>query len=276
MHTADLDLPIAVTAIGHVDGEPTIVLPGGPCRSPEYLTDLAGLGDSYPLVVMHPRGTPASGGLSRGWWSDAEDVVALADALDLDTVDLLAHSSGTRLALATATRFPERIRSIVLVTPPGSWLSGTPYDGDSIAAGRTEAAVAEALVSMMNDDPTTEEAFRESFRRQAPAGYARWTEIEQAHAEVGEVSLASASAWFSDIPADAVARIRAAVLPPLLVIGGCQDLLTGVQPVREFAEALGGDLSFIADCGHYPWIEQPAAFRRLVENWLTARLPSAT
>lgn len=186
MHTADLDLPIAVTAIGHVDGKPTIVLPGGPCRGPEYLTDLAGLGDSYPLVVMHPRGTSASGGLSRGWWSDAEDVAALADALDLGTVDLIAHSSGTRLALATATRFPERIRSMVLVTPPASWLSGTPYDGASIAAGRTEAAVAEALVSMANDDPTTEEAFRVSFRRQAPASYARWTEVEQAHAEVGD------------------------------------------------------------------------------------------
>ena len=169
MHAADLGLPIAVTAIGHVDGEPTIVLPGGPCRGPEYLTDLAGLGDSYPLVVMHPRGTPSNGSLSRGWWSDAEDVVALADALDLDTVDLLAHSSGTRLALATATRFPERIRSMVLVTPPASWLTGTPYDGASIAAGRTEAVVAEAIVSMTNDDPTTEEAFRESFRRQAPA-----------------------------------------------------------------------------------------------------------
>lgn len=276
MHTANLDLPTAVTALGHIEGEPVIVLPGGPCRGGEYLADLAGLGESRSLVVMHPRGTPASGGLSRGWWTDAEDVIALADALDLGTVNLIAHSSGTRLALATATRFPGRIRSMVLVTPPATWLTGTPYDGDSIAAGRSEPAVAEALVSLANDDPTTEEAFRESFRRQAPASYARWTTVEQAHAKVGAVSLASTVAWFTDIPTDAVARIRAATLPPPLVIGGDQDLLTGVQPVREFAEVLGGELSFIADCGHYPWIEQPEAFYRLVDNWLAACLRPAT
>ncbi|WP_235038088.1 alpha/beta fold hydrolase [Microbacterium sp. 18062] len=270
MHLDHPDLPTAVTALGNVDGEPIIVIPGGPCRGPEYLVDLAGLGDSHPLLVMHPRGTPRSGGLSRGWWSDADDVIALADALGQGSVNLLAHSAGTRLALATATRFPERVRSLALVTPPASWLSGTPHDGEEIAAGRAEADVAAALVSMANDDPTAEEAFRESFRRQAPASYARWTDVERAHAEVGAISLAAASAWFTDIPADAVTRIRAATLPPTLVIGGDQDLLTGVRPVRDYADALGGDLSLIADCGHYPWIEQPEVFQRLVDAWLAA------
>lgn len=267
----DLGLPTAVTALGSAAGEPTIVIPGGPCRGPEYLADFAGIGDSHRLVVMHPRGTPASGGLSRGWWTDADDVIALADALGLEEVNLIAHSSGTRLALATAARFPGRIRSMVLVTPPATWLSGTPYDGDSIAARRTEPAVAEALVSLASDDPTTEDAFREAFLRQAPASYARWSAIEEAHARVGAVSLTATSAWFADIPVDVAARIRAAALPPLLVIGGEQDLLTGVQPVRDFAGALGGEMAPIADCGHYPWIEQPAAFRRLLDDWLAIR-----
>ncbi|WP_244894808.1 alpha/beta fold hydrolase [Agreia pratensis] len=56
--------------------------------------------------------------------------------------------------------------------------------------------------------------------------------------------------------------------PPTLVVGGDQDLLTGVQPVRPYAAALDAELSFIADCGHYPWIEQPAAFRRMLDAWL--------
>lgn len=265
----DLDFPFAVTETGDPEAEPVIVLPGGPCRGPEYLSDLAGLDRTRRLIVQHPRGTPQSGGLSRGWWTDADDVIALADALDLDRVDLLAHSAGTRLALAAATRYPHRVRSLALVTPPAAWLTGTRHDGDSIVLDNTAPAVAEALRSLEKDDPTTEDAFREAFQRQAPATYAHWTEIEQAHANLGAVSLASALAWFNDIPADATDRIRTATFPQTLVIGGSHDYLTGIQPVVDYATTLGADLSMIEDCGHYPWIEQPDTFLRIADEWLS-------
>ena len=271
MTTHDVGTTVAVTRIGHTSTDPTIVLPGGPCRGPEYLEDLAGLGDTHAFAVLHPRGTPLSGGLSRGWWSDADDVIALADALELSQVDLIAHSAGTRLALATAVRYPDRVASMALITPPASWLTDTPYDGAPIADIRTDAAFIDAMTSLEQDQPDTEEAFRKTFLRQAPATYAQWTAHEKAHAAVGAMSLAAAGAWFTDIPVDAAARIRSAELPPTLVIGGAEDLLTGVQPVVAYAQALGADLSMIDDCGHYPWVEQPGAFSRLVDEWLADR-----
>ncbi|TFW00198.1 alpha/beta fold hydrolase [Leifsonia flava] len=269
MSPDERELPFAVSSLGSASGTPTIVLPGGPCRGAEYLGEFAGLGDAHALVVMHPRGAPQSGGLSRGWWSDADDVVALADSLGLATFDLVGHSAGTRLALSTAARFPERVRSLALVTPPATWLTGTTSDAESIAAERTEPAVLAAFAALEQDDPHTESQFVESFRRQAPACYARWTEVEWAHSRVGEVSLASARAWFNSIPADAPDRIRAMHSPPTLVIGGTQDLLTGVQPVRDYASVLNAQASFIAECGHYPWIEQPEEFHRLLHEWLS-------
>ncbi|WP_363316493.1 alpha/beta hydrolase [uncultured Microbacterium sp.] len=264
-----LSLPIAATETHGSDTEPVIVLPGGPCRGPEYVSDLAGLGRTHRLIVLHPRGTPQSGGLSRGWWSDADDVIALADALDLDRVDLLAHSAGTRLALAVATRYPHRVRSLALVTPPAAWLTETRHDGDSVVLDRSSPAVAEALRSLEQDDPSTEDAFRTAFLRQAPATYAHWTESEQAHANSGAVSRASALAWFNDIPADATDRIRATNSPQALVIGGDRDYLPGIRPVVDYATALGADLAMIEDCGHYPWIEQPEAFLRITDDWLS-------
>lgn len=99
MRVDDLDLAFAVTETGPADADPVIVLPGGPCRGPEYLSDLAGLDSTRRRVVLHPRGTPRSGGLSRGWWQDADDVAALVDALGMDAAHLIAHSAGTRLAL---------------------------------------------------------------------------------------------------------------------------------------------------------------------------------
>lgn len=261
-------LPFFVSTLGRATGEPAIVVPGGPCRGPEYLGDLAGLGDDRALTVLHPRGTRRTGGLSRGWWADAADVVLLADALGLESVDLVAHSAGTRLALSAAAQFPHRIRSVALITPPATWLTGTDTDVSSLAASLPDRNRADAFTALSEQDPTTESDYRELFARQAPASYAHWTHLEQAHAAVGAVSLAAASAWFTDIPEDAIRRIREAIPARALVVGGDRDLLTGVQPVRDYAAVLSADLEMLADCGHYPWVEQPARFRELLSRWL--------
>ncbi|GAB3148683.1 alpha/beta hydrolase [Microbacterium neimengense] len=263
--------PVVLTPLGSAEGHPIVVIPGGPCRPPEYLTDFAGIGDIHPLLVLHPCGTPASGGRSRGWWTDAEDVVAAIDMLELDAVHIIGHSAGTRLSLAVATRFPGRVRSLALVTPPATWLTGTAHDGDDLVALREDAEGIDGYTSVMNDEPVTQVAFEEAFQRQAPATYARWTATEQAHARIGRMNLSAAEAWFRDIPADAVELIRAASLPPTLVVGGDVDLLTGRRPVQEYAGALGAELAMIADCGHYPWVEKPTDFHRVLDAWLTAR-----
>lgn len=265
----DLNLPFAVSAFGAPDAPALVVLPGGPCRDPEYLEDLAGIGARTRVVVLHPRGTPRSGGLSRGWWTDADDVVALLDALSLPSARVLAHSAGTRLALATAARYPGRVASLALITPPATWLSGSPSDAASIGATRTEPEVVAALAALDEDAATTDEGFVDQFQRQAPASYAHWSPRERDHAHVGQVRLAAASAWFDDIPTDAAERIRSADLPPSTVIAGDRDLLTGVRPVSAYADALDAELVWVSDCGHYPWVEQPDAFRDAVTTWLT-------
>lgn len=266
-------LPVALTSLRDGEGEPLLVLPGGACRGPEYVGDLAGAGGPRPIVVLHPRGTALSGGLSHGWWTDADDVVDALDALGIDRVDLVAHSAGTRLALATAARHGDRVRSMALVTPPASWLTGSPHDGDSLPADRADPAVAAAIASLAEEEHgDTEEQFRSTFLRQAPASYAHWGSREQAHALVGAVSLAAASAWFTGIPDDVADRILAATMPPSIVIGGDRDLLTGLQPVIDYAAALGAELSLLEDCGHYPWVEQPAAFREVLDGWIARQV----
>ncbi|MDI3329498.1 MAG: alpha/beta hydrolase [Micrococcus sp.] len=275
--TSDDGTRLAVQLLGAGSGPPLIVLPGGPCRSPEYLEDLAGLSEVRPLAVLHPRGTPATGTLSRGWWTDAADVVAVIDALGLAQADLLAHSAGTQLALATAVQHPDRVRTLALVTPAAAWLTGTEHDGAAIAARRQEPVIAEALASMAGPEPDDEPQFQAASPIQRPAGYARWTRREQEHSPLGSTSRAAQHAWYAHTPDDAVDRIRQAGVPPTLVIGGTEDILVGDAPVRALARVLGARLEMIDDCGHYPWVEQPGAFRRLVDPWVAdARETSET
>jgi len=247
---------------------PVLVVPGGPCRGVEYLAGLAETTGGRDLVVLHPRGTPTTGGLSRGWWRDAADVVALADHLGLAEVDVLAHSAGTRLALAAAVQHSARVRSLLLVTPPATWLTGTADDGEQLARARHDPLVDAAVDSLLGPPPADDDEFQRRWMVEAPAGYARWGEAERAHAGLGAVSLPAARAWFRDVPPDAADRVRAGVRSPVLVVGGAADAMTGVAPVESYAAALGADLVMLPDCGHYPWVEQPAALSAAVAPWL--------
>jgi pimeloyl-ACP methyl ester carboxylesterase len=74
------------------------------------------------------------------------------------------------------------------------------------------------------------------------------------------MSLAGTNAWSGEVPDDAASNVLAAAMPPTSVIGGAEDILSGVRPVRAMASALGATLHMIPGCGHYPWVEQPEAF----------------
>ncbi len=252
-------------------GEPAVVLPGGPCRGVEYLEDLAGIAEDRPLVVLHPRGAPTNSAPSRGWWKDADDVVALADHLGLASVDVVAHSAGTRLALALVARHPARVRTLLLVTPSASWLTGTPSDADELLLARHDDVAAAALDAMAAPAPADEAEFQRQSELVAAGSYARWTDREQRHARVGEQSLAAVTAWFQGVPDDAAEQVLAVPQPPTLVVAGAQDALSGRAPVTAYAAALSAPVAWIPDCGHYPWVEQPEVFRAIAAEWLRRR-----
>lgn len=249
-------------------GEPAVVLPGGPCRGVEYLEDLAGLADDRPLVVLHPRGAPTTRAASRGWWLDADDVVALADRLGLDAVDVVAHSAGTRLALALLARHPARVRSLLLVTPSAAWLTGTPHDGDELLLARDDPDATAALDALLAPPPADQAELLRQRELVAAGSYSRWTDRERRHAPVGEQTLAAVNAWSQGVPDDAAAQVLAAPRRPTLVVAGAEDALSGRAPVAAYAAALSASLTWIPDCGHYPWVEQPETFRSIAADWL--------
>jgi pimeloyl-ACP methyl ester carboxylesterase len=65
----------------------------------------------------------AAGIGDRGsWWRQAEDVDRLRASLGLNRCAVVAHSAGTRLAIAYAAQFPDRLAALLLITPPASYL----------------------------------------------------------------------------------------------------------------------------------------------------------
>ena len=257
---------------------PVIVLAGGAARHPSYLGDLAGLPSRFPLVIPHLRGvgrSPAPVPDEAGsFWRQAEDLDLLRRHLGLDRVVLAAHSAGTRLAIAYAAQFPQRLAGMALITPPAGYLVDVPADADRLIARRRGEPPFEAAVqvSAAGPDLSDDDAFNAWQVRVAPMGYAVWGAAEQAHAATGRWNLAAAKAYFSvEPPADLVARIGR-VTAPVLVIAGAEDCLTGLAPVQALAARFSsGRVEVLERCGHYPWVERPQAFRRAIDTFLDER-----
>lgn len=268
---------------GAAAGPPVVVLGGGAARHPVYLGDLAGLAERHPLVVPHHRGVGSSPSLTgpadeRGSnWRQAADLEALRQHLGQDRLLVAGHSAGTRLAVAYAAQYPDRLAALVLITPPAGYLVGPATSdaqqiADRLAATtrRDDTAFAAAL-DALSEGPAgwDDDGINDWQQRVAPASYAHWGEAEQQHARLGRTHAVANRAWFAvDPPGDLADRLRA-VTAPVLVVAGADDLMTGLAPVVALAELFpAGRVAVVDHCGHYPWIERPAEFRAAVDGFL--------
>lgn len=262
-------------------GQPVVALAGGAARHPSYLGDFAGLGDHRRLVVPHLRGVgrsplPSSAAVPS-YWRRAEDIETLRIHLGLERVVLLGHSAGTRLAISYAAQFPWRLAGMVLVTPPAGYLVDVPSDVDVLIDRRRgdPAFDADAAAWDAGPEATDDDGFTAWGRLVAPMSYAVWGEREQAHAAVGSYSFAANRAYFSVDPPAGLAAWPGEVAAPVLVVAGAEDCGTGVAAPLALAKLFpSGQAVVIERSGHYPWVEQPAGFRRAVDAFLGLGRPS--
>lgn len=87
-------------------------------------------------------------------------------------VDIIAHSSGTRVAGAYAAAGAP-VHRLALIAPPAIWLTGTPSDVPELARSRNSETSIDMALAAPPPDFTNETAFHEQQRLTAPLGYAR-------------------------------------------------------------------------------------------------------
>ena len=255
-------------------GEPVVVLAGGAARHPAYLQGLAGLPSVRPLAVLHQRGvgeSATSGRPLKAWPDLAHDVEALREHLGGGQVDVLAHSAGTRVALAYAAAHPRHVRRLCLVTPPARDLVDADDDSRAMVMQRQGepwfADFTAALPAL--EAASTPEEHRALAPVIAPLAWSRWDERAQAHEALGEWYLDASAAFFGEPGPATLAQDLGACGAEVLVVAGGRDALTGLTPVLALADLFPrGQAVIIEDAGHYPWVEQPEAFRRAVDAFL--------
>jgi pimeloyl-ACP methyl ester carboxylesterase len=107
-------IPVALAGEG---GMPVILLHGWTLDHRLWTPQLAGMGDTHRLIMPDRRGcgrATAPPDLLR----EAEDVIAIADALGFDRFALVGLSRGATVALDVACRFAARVSALVVSGAP--------------------------------------------------------------------------------------------------------------------------------------------------------------
>lgn len=106
----------------HGAGEPLVLLHGFSGSGQDWASAIAEWGSAFQLIVPDLRGHGRSGILTKPFRHQdaATDVLALLDRLNISACKGLGVSGGGNVLLHMATRQPERVKAMVLV-------SATPY-----------------------------------------------------------------------------------------------------------------------------------------------------
>ncbi|GAA3576227.1 alpha/beta hydrolase [Kribbella ginsengisoli] len=260
------------------DGAPVVCLPGGPMQASEYLGELGGLGEYRTLVMLDLRGSGASevpaDADSYRCDRQVEDVEALREQLGLEQLDLLGHSAGANLAVLYATRYPSRIRKLLLITP-SVYAAGLTISAETrLAQARLRegeawfASAYRALEAVSAGDHAAK-----NWAALAPFSYGRWDAAAQAHqaAEDAQRNVSAARIYGAEgAYTPHSTRAALATFPaPVLLTAGQFDLGAPPATVAEFAD-LFADGTFIEHpaAGHFPWLDDPAAFTSVLRNFL--------
>jgi pimeloyl-ACP methyl ester carboxylesterase len=249
------------------EGEPVLVLHGGPGMSYDYLGPLiADIGDGYRAATFQQRGLAPS--LTEGPFDLATavaDVVAVLDALGWERAWVLGHSWGGHLLWHVAVTVPERLLGGLALDPLGGVGDGGEAAFEAELTRRTPPAAAARAVELdqraIRGEGTAEDT-DESLRLLWPSYFASPDDT------LPYVSLASsldayAGLWESlkaELP-----RLEAALpsirVPFGVMAGGASPMPVEAAAAPTAAAIPGAWLDVVEGAGHFPYHERPGCVR---------------
>lgn len=263
------DTELFVTTVG--TGRPVLAMHGGLGVDHTYFRPwLDGLADIAELTYYDHRGNgrsarpPLDDVGHATWIADAE---ALRDHLGHERVVVLGHSYGGFLALGYALAHPERVAGLVLVGT-AAVMDHWERVHENLAA---RAATPEQLRAFADQPFLDDDEAEATLRALLPLYFHR--PDPDVLEELGRTIRFSAAASAAGGRCMATYDLRAALASiqvPALVLGGRHDF---IMPPDVTAEPLaaglpGAELVVFEESGHFPFVEEPEAFLRVLRRWL--------
>jgi 3-oxoadipate enol-lactonase len=189
----------------------------------------------------------------------AEDVVALLDVLQIESVHFVGLSIGGMIGQALAIHHAERIETTVWCDT----LARSPFgENRESFEQRVESVRAEGSLRPVIE-PGLKTRYTERFKARRPH---RWEELRRTYLSTSTAGYLGCCAAILDF--DFREPLRSVTLP-VLVVGGAED---GSSPPRVGLEisqlVTDGRFEEIPLARHMPNVEQPEVFNELLVSWL--------
>lgn len=256
----------------HGEGEPLLLLHGGPGLSHTYLDSLLPELAGFRVASYQQRGLAPS--QTDGPFTVADhvaDACRVLDTLGWDRVVVVGHSWGGHLALHLARALPDRLRAVLAVDPLGAVGDGGGSAFGAELAARTPAAdwrrVEELDERAMRGEATPAD-LRESLRLLWPAYFpSRETALPMPEMELtGEGYAATLESVRDELP-----HLEAA-LPgirlPLALVAGEQSPMPPSASTDTADRVPGAWAEVVPGAGHFVWLDRPGVVRAALERLL--------
>ncbi|WP_420633108.1 alpha/beta fold hydrolase [Candidatus Palauibacter sp.] len=245
-------------------GDALVWVPGADGPKETFRYQLPRFARSHRVVCADLRREFAA---DHGFDRLVDDVAELVDARNLDRFVLIGTSLGSAISLRFASRFPERLRGLVLCNP----VARVSYDH----VGLNRAVLTPLAMATTRYLPTNlarELArswsrlgvwiFDDSPGREALIEYALFTGPRTVPPSVSDRRVGHLRKF--DILTD-----LGGITAPALVVKGPHDVYCPVDWAMEIAELLpDAEYVPIPGTGHCSHISRPGAFNEALENWL--------
>lgn len=269
-------------AYRRVGSGPTLVCHGGgPGFSALYLGDLGGLDRRLELVLLDPRGTGRSDRpddpRAYAIQDYVDDLEELRRHLGFERINLFGHSHGGIVAMAYAATHPARLERLILASTLARW---TPEQEAAMEAAMAShgdepwyADAKAALDAEQAGEFTTDEEMSDLAFREFPFYFSRYGDDERAYLETlrADPSNADTLRFFNQeiFPTFDLRPELEKITAPTLVIAGDDDFITGPPSAAEIEQGVANvSKVIIPACGHFLFVEAPAAFGEAVVSFL--------
>ena len=276
--TQTTDVPLYWRADGPPGAPPVLLLHGGPGAHHDYLyPQLLALSDTYRVITYDQRG----GGKSKTddptpvtWQTQVSDLRQIVMEFGLTPPTIVGYSWGALLAMLYATQCatggdarlaPARL---VLISPaPITRAWRDEFEATLSARGRSPAMLTMreelAASGLRERDPA---AYRQRGFELSVAGYFADPSRSRSLTPFRVTGRVQQSVWESLGDFDIRDTLRA-VHCSTLVVHGRQDPIP-LASAAAAAQSLNAEFVVLDDCGHVPYVEQPARLFAAVRRFL--------
>jgi proline iminopeptidase len=261
-------------ALGPATGTPLVLVNGGPGFDHSYLhvsKVWEEMAKRRPIVLYDQRGTGRSTAAEKpgGLADQIADLEALRQHLAAERIDLFGTSWGGYLVMAYTARHPEHVRRLIIADSAAPKWSETKFLFKEMFPDVVERQEALAFAGELGDKKAKEDSLREYFSMIFYAAEGR--DAFLAAAGSFQISEAVNKALNADVARFDLGPELPKFKCPTLVMTGRFDVNVAPATAYGIHQAIPGSRFVVFEkSGHMPFIEEPARFIQVMEEFLGA------